>query len=146
MDALLVKDTYDAIKERKAHVPENYGRSKGLDAMTAAVIDAQEVFRESIEHQLVPILRLQVKTRIFYIPKPIAVDIYRDGDLFFAENENLVVCGTGDTPQSALEDLCLHIVHFFEYYKRMDKSKLTGDALRLKELYKDLLVEESRAD
>jgi hypothetical protein len=87
-------------------------------------------------------MRLQAETKKFYTPKPISVKIYRDEDLFFAENENLVVCGTGDTTQDALQDLCVHIIHFFEYYKKLDKSKLTGDALRLKELYQNLLIEE----
>jgi len=44
--------------------------------------------------------------------------------------------------ESALQDLCLHITHFFEYYKKFDKSELIGDALRLKELYQNLLIEE----
>jgi len=68
------------------------------------------------------------------------VKIYRKDDLFFAENENFVICGTGDTLEDSLQDLCLHIIHFFEYYKKIDKSKLTGDALRLKELYENLLI------
>ncbi|MBU4257655.1 hypothetical protein KKC04_04580 [Patescibacteria group bacterium] len=36
-----------------------------------------------------------------YISTPVAVKVYRDEDFFFAENENLAVCGTGDTPQDA---------------------------------------------
>lgn len=80
------------------------------------------------------IMRLQEDTRPFYTSKPILVNIYRDGDLFFVENENLVICGTGHTPQEALKDLSQHIIHFLEYYKNLDKSKLIGDALRLKRL------------
>ena len=91
---------------------------------------------------LAPLWRLQSKTKRFYTPIPIAVKAYRDEDFFFAENENLAVCGTGDTPQDALQDLALHITHFFEYYKNLDNSQLAGDALRLKNLYKNLLIEE----
>ena len=71
---------------------------------------------------LAPLWRLQSKTKRFYTPIPIAVKAYRDEDFFFAENENLAVCGTGDTPQDALQDLELHITHFFEYYKNLDKG------------------------
>ncbi|ODS31878.1 MAG: hypothetical protein SCARUB_02992 [Candidatus Scalindua rubra] len=70
----------------------------------------------------------------------ITVKIYRDDDLFFAENETLVVCGTGDIPQDALQDLCFRIIHFFEYYKKFDESELTGDALRLKNSIKIYLL------
>jgi len=71
-----------------------------------------------------------------------SVKAYRDEDFFFAENENLAVCGTGDTLRDALQDLELHITHFFEYYKNLDNSQPAGDALRLKSLYKNLLIEE----
>lgn len=142
MNPSLVEDTYDVIKERMAYVPENYKSSSVLEVETASAIDLQQVFSQSRKHQPVPVWRLQVGTKKFYIPRPISVKIYRDEDLFFAENENLVVCGTGNTPQDALQDLCLHIIHFFEYYKKLDESKLTGEALRLKELYQNLLIEE----
>ncbi len=142
MNLSLVEDTYDVIKERMAYVPENYISSGVSEVKTAPAIDSRQVFIQSRKHQPVPIWRLQVETKKFYIPRPISVKVYRDEDLFFAENENLVVCGTGDTPQDALQDLCVHIIHFYEYYKKLDESKLAGDALRLKELYQNLLIEE----
>ena len=85
---------------------------------------------------------MQIETRRFCTSKPIAVKVYREEDLFFAENENLAVCGTGTTPQGALYDLALHIIHFYEYYRNIDASKLTGEALKLKNLYQNLLIEE----
>ncbi len=69
------------------------------------------------------------------------VKIYQDEVLFFAENENLNVCGTGETSQEALADLRLHILHFYKYYRELDKEQLVGDAVRLKELYHNLLIE-----
>lgn len=142
MSPSLVEDAYNVIKERMAYIPGNYISSGVAEVGTAPVIDPQEIFSQSRKYQPSPIWRLQVKTKRFYTPKPISIKIYRDEDLFFAENENLVVCGTGDTPQDALQDLCVHIIHFFEYYKNLDKSKLTGEALRLKDLYENLLIEE----
>ena len=142
MSPSLVESTYDMIKERTAYVPENYIDSKVKEVETASAIDPQQVFNHIKKYQPSPIWRIFVEAKRFYTPKPITVRIYRDEDLFFAENENLVVCGTGDTPQDALQDLYLHIIHFFEYYKSLDTNKLTGDALRLKALYKNLLIEE----
>ncbi len=142
MSPSLVESTYDMIKERTAYVPENYIDSKVKEVETASAIDPQQVFNHIKKYQPSPIWRIFVEAKRFYTPKPITVRIYRDEDLFFAENENLSVCGTGNTSENALQDLCLHIIHFFEYYKKLNNSKLIGDALRLKELYQDLLVEE----
>ncbi len=142
MSFKLLEDTYDVIKERSAYKPENYEGPKDIKVETAPMEELQQIFNQRRKYQPAPIMRLQEDTRTFYTPKPILVKIYQDEDLFFAENENLVICGTGHTPQEALKDLGQHIIHFFEYYKNLDKSKLIGDALRLKELYQDLLIEE----
>lgn len=142
MDSSLVEGTYDMIKEKMAYMPENYRSRGAIEVGTAPMINPQQVFGQIKKYQPAPLWRLYTESKGFYTPKPISVRIYREDDLFFAENENLVVCGTGDTPDKSLQDLCLHIIHFFEYYKRIDKTKLTGDALRLKELYKNLLIEE----
>ncbi len=142
MSPSLVDSIYDDIKERMAYVPKNYIDSKVKEVETASAIDPQRILSHIKKYQPSPIWRINVETKKFYTPKPIGVRIYRDEDLFFAENENLAVCGTGDTPESALQDLCLHITHFFEYYRKIDRSKLTGEALRLKALYENLLIEE----
>ena len=141
MSPLLV-DSYEEIKERMEYIPVNYKSTRAIGVGTATAIDPQQIFANRIKPYVAPLWRLQSKTKRFYTPIPIAVKVYRDEDFFFAENENLAVCGTGDTPQDALQDLILHIIHFFEYYKKLDDSQLAGDALRLKTLYKNLLIEE----
>lgn len=146
MSPQLAEYAYDIIKEKAEDIPENYTRSGDSVVVTSPEINPKEVFGHQKRYQPAPIMKLQEDTRTFRIPKPILVTIYQDEDLFFAENENLVVCGTGHTPQEALNDLCQHVIHFFEYYKNLDESDLIGDALRLKELYKDLLAEERHAD
>lgn len=142
MDLASVENTYDVIKERMAYMPKDYKSFRMAEVSTVPVIDLQQVFTRGRKYQPSPIWRIQAETKKFYTPKPILVKIYRDEGLFFAENENLVVCGTGNTPQEALKDLSLHITYFFKYYKKLDRSRLTGDALRLKDLYENLLIEE----
>lgn len=142
MNSALAEETHNVIEERMAYVPENYKSSAIAEVGTATVVDPQEVFSKPRKHQPIPIWRLQVKARKFYTLRPISVEVYRDEDFFFAENENLAVCGSGCSLQEALNDLCLHIIHFFEYYGKLDRTKLTGDALRLKGLYQNLLIEE----
>ncbi len=141
MGTLLV-DSYEEIKERMEYIPINYKSTRAIGVGTATAIDPQQVFTDRAKPCITPMWRLRSMTKRFYAPIPIAVKVYCDEDFFFAENENLVVCGTGDTPQEALQDLELHITHFFEYYKNLDNSQLAGDALRLKTLYKNLLIEE----
>jgi hypothetical protein len=70
----------------------------------------------------------------------ISLNVYKDEKYFFAENKTLNICGTGETSDEAVKDAKIHISHFYEYYKKLEQDKLMGDALRLKELYKDLLI------
>jgi len=92
--------------------------------------------------KMIYIYRLFKENKRYLANRPIAVKISQDEGLFFAENENLNVCGTEETSQEALVDLYLHILHFYNYYREIDEERLIGDAIRLKKLYHDLLIEE----
>ena len=91
---------------------------------------------------MIYIYRLFKENKRYLTNKPIAVKIYQDEGLFFTENENLNVCGTGETSQEALADLYLHILHFYNYYREINEERLTENAIKLKKLYHDLLIEE----
>jgi len=73
--------------------------------------------------------------------KPIKVHIYVEDNIFFAENETLIIVGTGKSIGEAIADLSNHIIHFYHYYQRLPDDKVTGDAIRLKKMYKTLFVE-----
>lgn len=90
-----------------------------------------------------PLWSVTSKTKRYSASKPIKVHIYSEDNLFFAENETLVVVGTGSSPTEAIDDLCKHIIHFYQYYKRLTIDKLTGDAIRLKKVYETLFVEQN---
>ena len=81
--------------------------------------------------------------KTFLTSRPIKVHVFRDGDLFFAENETLSVCGTGDSAWDAVEELESHIIHFYGYYKELPSERLIGEAKRLKNSYENLLTEEN---
>ena len=138
----LLADAYEEIKEKRMQMPDNYKSTGVMGVSTGPAIDPQQLFANYIKPFVAPIWRLQGKTRSFHTPTPIAVKVYRDEDFFFAENENLAICGTGKTQQEALQDLAEHVTYFFEYYSKLDNSQLMGDALRLKSIYQNLLVEE----
>ncbi|MEK9149201.1 MAG: hypothetical protein AAB267_04055, partial [Candidatus Desantisbacteria bacterium] len=104
----------DAIEERMAPIS-----SRITEIGTASAIDPHQVFNQSKKQQ--PSYIFHIKIKKFYAPKPISVKCYREEDLFFAENENLCVCGTGDTREEALHNLSLHLIYFFDYYKKLDE-------------------------
>ena len=139
MPATLTEETYDLIKERRRYLPSNYSSTLVAEIGTTNIIDWQQVFKNK---KTIHIYRLFKENKRYLANKPIAVKIYQDEDLFFTENENLNVCGTGETSQEALADLYLHILHFYNYYREIDEERLIGDAVRLKELYHGLLIEE----
>jgi len=88
-----------------------------------------------------PIWSVTDKAKQRQVSKPIKVHIYFEDDVFFAENDTLVVVGTGSSPTEAIDDLGKHIIHFYQYYKKLSWNKVTGDAVRLKKIYETLFVE-----
>jgi hypothetical protein len=88
-----------------------------------------------------PLLKLTIAGHIFLPAKPIGVNVTQDGAWFFAENEALNVVGTGGSLEEAVLDLEHHIVHFWHYYRSLEHSQVTGDAIRLKNIFSSLLAE-----
>ena len=134
-----IEETYDLIAERKRDLSTNYRSILVAEIGTTNIIDLQQVFKNK---KTIYIYRLFKKNKRYLTNKPIAVKIYQDEGLFFTENENLNVCGTGETSQEALADLYLHILHFYNYYREINEEQLTENAIKLKKLYHDLLIEE----
>jgi hypothetical protein len=88
-----------------------------------------------------PLLKLTIAGHTFLPAKPIGVNVTQDGAWFFAENEALKVVGTGGSLEEAVLDLEHHIVHFWQYYRSLEDSQVTGDAIRLKNIFSSLLAE-----
>jgi len=88
-----------------------------------------------------PLFQIKVSGRIFILSKPIGVHVTQDAPWFFAENEALNVMGTGRSLEEAVLDLEHHILHFWQYYQSLQDSQVTGEAVRLKRLFSDLLAE-----
>jgi len=88
-----------------------------------------------------PLFQLTVSGRTYFPSKPIGIQVTRDGAWFFAENEALNVVGTGGSFEDAILDLEHHIVHFWQYYRSLQDSQVTGDAVRLKNIFSTLLAE-----
>jgi hypothetical protein len=88
-----------------------------------------------------PIWSVTDKAKKRQVSKPLKVNIYFEDDVFFAENETLVVVGSGSSVTEAIDDMFKHIIHFYQYYRKLPLDKVTGDAVRLKKIYETLFVE-----
>ena len=116
---------------------------------TANSVIAENIYRQLSNKSfsiVVPMIRIPDNTKSIRNTKPITIKIFIEEDIFFAENENLAICGTGESKQEAINDFVMHLIHFYEYYKTINDDILMGEAIRLKKLYNDLFLEESNAD
>lgn len=144
MNASAIYDSYKEIRTRQKYIPPDLGFSVRSFLKTGADIPLEEGFgRDQGIPEVAPLWAVHSEGKTFRTARPIRVRVFRDGDLFFAENETLLVCGTGDSAWDAVEDLELHIVHFYKYYKEMPSDRVIGEAKRLKSLYENLLIEEN---
>ena len=135
-------DTYEVREERREYLPPNY-RHAEVKVDTAKEIIGNELFRLLPARKLMtPLWSVEIPGKRFRTLKPIAIRVYFEDGLYFAENDTLILYGTGISPEEAITDLGLHIFHFFQYYRDLEWFQVTGDAVRLKRLYENLLSEE----
>lgn len=136
MNTSIIENYNADLADRLASTPLHY-QCSGLSAVTTMDnIGGNWAYRPA------PIFTIPVDARKLLMKKPISVKVSREDDLFFAENETLRLYGSGSTHLEAIEDFCKHLMYFFEHYKNTPDSKLMGESLKLKELYKDLFLEE----
>ncbi len=142
MNTSSILESYEEIKSRQKDIPEDYRMLPFLIG-TEVDIPPEERFRqEQGISEDAPLWAVHTEVKRFRTSRAIKVHIFRDGDFFFAENETLLVCGTGDSAWDAVEELELHIIHFYKYYKELPSDRVIGEAKRLKGLYENLLIEE----
>lgn len=137
MNAMMLVNTADVPKE-KIHIPRDYQSTAVARVKTDSDTDPLQLYNNAKGPWMSPVWSLPAEPKALYASKPILVNVYRDEDLFFAENETLAAYGTGDTPQDAVQDFFMHVVHFYDHYKGLDEGELIGPALKLKKLYKNL--------
>jgi hypothetical protein len=141
MSPEVAETPYDLLQARLGEFPSDYSRI-GASIGTAQTINPLCLFEESRNIPQVPIWRMQRETKRFHFRRPITVRIYQEGDFYFATNDNLIITGTGTNPEEAFQDFISHVFHFIEYYKKIDRKQLMGDALRLKDLFSSLIVDQ----
>ena len=106
--------------------------------------DWTDEFRKSIRGTIrsAPIWRVRKEQRYFRLSQAILVRVRHDEGFFFAENETLQLVGTGSDVEAALADFSMHLVHFHQYYSSLPEDRVIGEGKRLRNLFRDLFVEE----
>ena len=142
MSASALFGSYAEIKRKQQDVPSNYLNQPFPPATGRGV----PLVEQPGGYELIPNVAILWTVRSgekrFRTTKPIQIHVYREGELFVAENETLMVSGTGESAWEAVEELELNIVHFWKYYNELLEDQVMADAKRLKSVYADLLVEE----
>lgn len=135
--------SYEEIRTRQKSIPPDLGFSARSFIETGSEIPLEEGSRQDQQiPEVAPLWAVHAGEKLFHVSRPLRVHVFRDGDLFFAENETLLVCGTGESAWEAVEDLESHIIHFYKYYQELPPDGVIGDAKRLKDLYENLLIED----
>lgn len=89
-----------------------------------------------------PLWTVQRQPHVITLKRPLLVEVYAEGEYFFANNETLSIYGTGATLEEAMADFCLHAIHFYKYYRALPSTKVIGPAVELKKIFDELFVEE----
>jgi hypothetical protein len=71
--------------------------------------------------------------------EPVRVKISKGETLFFAENEDFGIFTTGKSREEAISNFSEQIIHFYNHYKQLNWNRATGEALRIKKLFKNLV-------
>lgn len=134
--------SYEEIRIRQQYIPPNYLILPSPPATGVGIIQLEKYGRDEGIPKVAPLWAVHTEGKTLKASQPIKVNVFKDGNLFFAENETLLVCGIGDSAWDAVEDLEMHIVHFWKYYNNLPEDCVIGEAKRLKTQYKNLLIEE----
>jgi hypothetical protein len=93
--------------------------------------------RSRVAYQLLLEIDFEGQRRV--LARPLRLKLVPEEQGWFAENEALNLFGVGDSPIRAVEDFRRHFEHFLHRYRSLDWSEVSGEGLRLKTLYEELL-------
>ncbi len=136
-----IEDSYNLIKSRKLDIPFGGYEVSSSEESTEVDFDPGE-YLQRIGTKTFPKWQFKSTGLKVYSSKPIEVVITRGNGTYFAENEALDICATGDSEREALEDFCQHVIYFYKYYKQLGWDQVMGHARKLKESYGNLFQEE----
>lgn len=85
------------------------------------------------------LLEVDLQGQRHRLTKPLSLRLVSEEIGWFAENEALNLFGVGDSPRKAIDDFRRHFEHFLLRYCSLGWTEVSGEGLRLKNLYEELL-------
>ena len=89
-----------------------------------------------------PVMGIVIRGHRYKATRPVALNVERRGEQYFAENSTFNVCGYGPTAQVAVESAVEHLAYYFQRYTSLADDRLTEAALEIKRRYLDLFIAE----
>jgi len=102
--------------------------------------DSQAYQRYEEQHDVpnvkkIPKIEFWSEDKLIVSDKPVVIIVtYEDGQ-YYATNDTLNIFSVGENIASVIADFSHHVMHFYGYYADKDFNELTGNALRLKQIY-----------
>jgi hypothetical protein len=85
-----------------------------------------------------PLWKFKYKQKEYILKKPLKISVYFEDKYWFVENETLVLISNGNTKDEAINDFYCQVIHFYNYYNKLSRDMVTGDAIRLKKEFEKL--------
>ncbi|MBI4455611.1 MAG: hypothetical protein HY644_06910 [Acidobacteria bacterium] len=128
-------------EDLSATIPENYRLVWPRKIETGEEVNAFTRIGE-VAKLNIPVWEIPAKGRSLLAKPAIGVRIWSEEGFYFAENDQLVIYGSGSSRGEALADFYTHIVHFYDYYRNLKDGQVIGEAARLKHLFSEVFTEE----
>lgn len=128
-----IDQSYELKDERMWSIPDDFVKSFGGIDTTAPEIDVESSL--SYRSAGIPVWQFQAHGKILCTKRPVVVSIRKEEDLYYAENENLRIFVAGKSPDEAADAFAEQLIHFYDHYKSLSPSSVTGKAQKLKQLY-----------
>lgn len=93
------------------------------------------------EHGLpseVPLFEFQIGETRKRLATPITLRVSFEAGKFAVENETLSLFGTGNTLQEAVVEFLEDVAYFWDYYRSLPQTSVTGRGALLKQIYAGL--------
>lgn len=115
--------------------PPSYGPAKKI------TINTGETELPEVKEFKVPKFRFIDGHTQLRAAKAVSIRIHQGEELWFAENDRLNVYATGESPEHAIKEFSLLLLHLYRYFKGLQPSKRMAHARKLKQIFADAFCE-----
>lgn len=136
MNLNYINESYAYRDECLDFIPEHFKKDMP-SVLTGSGIEVRPASLD-FSYIKIPFWQFSTKSDVIISTKPVSVKIWKGESLFFAENENLCVFATGDNKAGAIASFCEQLVHFYRHYTKLRDDQVTGEAFRLRKIYKSV--------